>query len=339
MRTKKFIEKFDTEMNELIPDNKEQIKARLGIQEKPEKKHSFIFAKPLLAFSLVFLMVIGLTALFNGGNHKPDINVNNMGSVIKTKEDVYAYSALSTSTLLSKKQANTQSLSSVVTDDQLDKINYYVSMFDSLISEEGFKQVTEDNPDSNYSKYKTKMTVSVGDMNYVSYYNEEALNEEDEDEDEDEIETRLNGIMILDGEEYKIVGTKEIEADELEIKMMSIIDDNNYVKVEQEIENGEQEFLYEVKNNGVVEHSKIEIEQEENKELEIKLQLGENEDNAEIYEFKRKLENNIAYLEIEVYQGEDNLVEKIKVKTIIKSDGAKVNEYTFEDNSTKEVDD
>ena len=140
--------------------------------------------------------------------------------------------------------------------------------------------------------------------------------------------------MLMNDQEYKITGVKEIEEDEVEIEIISKINDLNYVKVTQEIENGEQEFKYEVMNNGVIEYSSIEIEKE-NDEVEVELQLGKDEENALIYKFERKDQ----VLEIEVYEGEDNLKEHFIVKTIIKEDGTKINKYIFDDNSEIEIDD
>ena len=63
MNNKQFEEKFSTELNDMIPDNKDIIKRRLGILEKERKPHHS-FAKPLLAFAMVLLLAFGLTTIF-----------------------------------------------------------------------------------------------------------------------------------------------------------------------------------------------------------------------------------------------------------------------------------
>ena len=56
MKDKKFIEMME---DELIPDNKDKIKARLGILET-KKHHNYSFVKPVLAFAMVFALAFGL---------------------------------------------------------------------------------------------------------------------------------------------------------------------------------------------------------------------------------------------------------------------------------------
>ena len=293
--------------------------------------------KSLGILSIALIAGLGLV----GCNKKSSLDIENMGSVIKTKQDVYAYGAFSATTLLANTGSETTTLANTtVTDEQLNKINQYIGMFEDLTSSEGFKQETVKNEDAAYASYETKMSVKAGDKNYVVYYNEAALDEKDEDEDEDEISTKLDGIMLMNDTEYTITGVKEIEEDEVEIEIVSKIDESNYVKVTQEIENDEQEFEYEVMKNGVVEYSSIEIEKENN-EVEVELQFGKDEESATIYEFKQQVnEDNSTKMEIEVYKGEDNLIEKIKVNTYIDPEtNQKINEYIFEDGTNKKLED
>ena len=196
------------------------------------------------------------------------------------------------------------------------------------------KQETVANTDEEYKEYETKMTVSYQDTSYVAYYNETPVDEKFDDFDE--VETKLDGIMLMNDVTYKISGTKEVEGDEIETTIKSYIDQNNWVVVEQSIENGEQEFEYHSKVNGVEEYSSVEIEMDKKNQVEVELQFAEDDDHALIYEFKKVTANSgNEIMHIDVYNGEDNLVEKIIVKTYINQEtGEKVNEYIFKDGSS-----
>ena len=60
MKNKKFIKMME---DELIPDNKDKIKERLGILET-KKQHNYSFVKPVLAFAMVFALAFGLFQFF-----------------------------------------------------------------------------------------------------------------------------------------------------------------------------------------------------------------------------------------------------------------------------------
>ncbi|MDY4788179.1 MAG: hypothetical protein SO253_02535 [Bacilli bacterium] len=282
--------------------------------------------------SLTLLMGLGLASCSSNENSS---SPSAGGSVIKTKEEVFAYSTFSSSALLSNSmQATTMLTKSEVTSEQIDKINNYINIFDGLVNGDGLKQETIVNTDEDYKEYETKMIVSYQDTNYVAYYNETPVN--DTDDDIDEVETTLDGIMLMNDITYKISGTKEVERDEIETTIKSYIDENNWVIVEQSIENGEQEFEYHTKVNGVEEYSSVEIEMDKKNQIEVELQFGKDDDKALIYEFKKVTANSgNEIMHIDVFNGEDNLVEKIIVKSYInKETGEKVNEYIFKDGSS-----
>ena len=324
--------------------------------------------------SMALVAGLGLVSCNKGDNNTS----KDMGSVIKTKEDVYAYSMFSSSTLLDNLSVpSVRSLaasSEAEKQAEIEKVDNYVKMFEGLLTSKGIDQKTEKNTDEEYKEYETKMTVVQSGKTYVSYMNETAKNEEDKDKEDDEeveIETLIDGIMFeLDADSkpvasYIIDGSKEIEKEvedgeteeELEIKMTSYLAEKNAEGKYEKVDGAKsvtvkQEFETETKEDGTVEKeqsfkytvkdgkgniindecSKIEIEEEKG-EIEISLQLGNNEDNAKIYEFTKKGEDE---LEVEVYEGEDNKVETIKIKFVKNEDGSVTHEYTFEDGSKLE---
>ena len=109
--------------------------------------------------------------------------------------------------------------------------------------------------ESDKDLYETKITyngqgLDNEEQTYIIYYKETIVNDDDKGKDKDEVETTLEGIAIVDGQEYKVFGEKEVEKDELEIELEIIFDKDNYVKISQEKENNKTEYEYEVVKNG-----------------------------------------------------------------------------------------
>ncbi|MDY4788178.1 MAG: hypothetical protein SO253_02530 [Bacilli bacterium] len=73
MKDKDFIKKLRSEVDLVVPDNKEIIKSRLGIYQV-KKGRNISYKKPLAALSLVFALVLGFIIF------KPNKNVNLIGT-------------------------------------------------------------------------------------------------------------------------------------------------------------------------------------------------------------------------------------------------------------------
>lgn len=99
------------------------------------------------------------------------------------------------------------------------------------------------------------------------------------DKDE-EVEYELNALAVIEGVEYEISGKKEVEYDddeeEIEIKFIVKLDEENYVVIKQEIEDDEIEYEYSVyQNKRKVSTLKFESEEENGKTV-VKLTTNEN---------------------------------------------------------------
>ena len=331
----------------------------------------------IVILSLALVAGVGLTGfgLVACAKANQQDQTQDMGSVIKSKEDVYAYSVFSSTSLLSNLDNGVSTLSNErnVTDEEIKKIDDYVEMFNGLLESKGIDQVTEENKDEAYSDYETKMTVKENGKTYVSYLNETAINEEDSDKDEEEINTSLKGIMFeidSEGNEvansyYIIEGSKEIENEteddesesELEIEMTSYLAEKNAdggfdkvngaktVTVKQEFETEtedgktekEQSFKYTVKdgNGNVIQDECSEIEIEEEND-EVSIDLTLGYDEDTAKIYE--FTKNGETLEVEVYEGEDNKVESMTIQTVVDENGNKKNVYVFEDESKVEID-
>lgn len=98
--------------------------------------------------------------------------------------------------------------------------------------------------------------------------------------DDEEIEYDIVALAVIDDVEYEVTGKKEVEVEddeeEVEIEFKVQLDENNYVKIEQEIEGDEAEYKYVVYRDGK-KYSSLSFEsEEENGKTHIKLTTTEN---------------------------------------------------------------
>lgn len=122
------------------------------------------------------------------------------------------------------------------------------------------------------------------------------------DQDED-VEYAIEGVAVVNDVEYEIVGSKEQDsenAEEFELELMIKFDEQNFVILEQEVEEGKEEYQYTVVENG---KNKYEFELElgqEKLELEIEVLEETEEGKAEKvkYSFKRKTINDTEFVVI-----------------------------------------
>lgn len=160
--------------------------------------------------------------------------------------------------------------------DGVNRIKDCISMFDGMI-DGGVKQSVSDNDGTKYPDYPLVMTIAVGNETFEMYYKEISTKTETEtDEDgtqETETSTVLGGIMLYNGNEYKVDGKKELETEgdesEYSVKFKTSVDDDNYVKiayeVEKELDESQISYKYEICRNGVKEEIELEYEEENGK--------------------------------------------------------------------------
>ena len=143
---------------------------------------------------------------------------------------------------------------------------------------------------------------------------------------EDEVEYDINALAVIDGVEYVVFGKKEVEEDdeEVEIKFIIKLDDENYVKVEQEIEEDEVEYKYDVYKGRRMEYSlKFESEEENGKTI-VKLSTTNEKGNMETYFFVKEDDKTVIRYQSRGYSytlivtasedAEGNIVYDYKVK-------------------------
>ena len=213
------------------------------------------------------------------------------------------------------------------------ELDRYMGLVESLLSDGGFSIVSQT---SDRAEYTEKTVVSYQDMEgnrlqYMMYYNQIQIPGDDDDDDDDwddwdEEETEENyaieGIMVIEGQEYAIHGEREIETErdemQAESKFRVTLGENRYMLVEQELESerneSEQSYSYSViENNRVVERSTFSYETEDG---ETELEMACYKDGkTDRFSFKRETEYGRERIRLYVGSGKDRQRYTVRIET------------------------
>ncbi len=250
-------------------------------------------------------------------------------------QDVLAMGMISATNYL---QDNDGTSLGAMTTATKETIIEYTSMFEEMLNG-AVAPVMSDvdkTTDATHNMYSKKLQITISSTTYTMFYNEVeegTQTEIDDDEIETETKTFIYGIVEYSAGEatatYNVVGSREIESEtkkdvvenEAELKLiftsdiLAITDSNSfdaidedslthYVKIEQELEEGEVEYKYTTKAGLTV--KTIEIEWNNNKsdlKLEVEVEDGNTYKKYEIkklsdnkYKVKLKTDNDKTYV-------------------------------------------
>ncbi len=198
----------------------------------------------------------------------------------------YDYSAVAGIGILKTEIDNGVSLQSAQVNQldqaQKDQIINSIAVSQNLTSEYFVKTevVVSDRAEYEYQYTVKTRDYTGGQEVYTFYYTQTDISDE-EDIRENEKEYRLNGLVILDGIEYQMVGEQEVEQGEMEYTFKILIDNNNYVIIEQETELNETEFEYTVYKGGKkVFSTEIEYEVDRKGNVEFEYELVDRQNNV-----------------------------------------------------------
>lgn len=278
---------------------------------------------------LVLLGLAGTIALASCSD-KNEINNSNNDNNVKFST-MYDYSAISGISMLNSNSSQLKMRNSL-TDVQKDKVINNFEIIEDLIA--GGITKSEEKP-SDLPEYETMYTISVNSINgevenYLYYYNETILKDDDDDDlfdfdDEEERESRLDGIVILDGVTYNMYGKKEIEGNEMEVEFKISLDNDTYVKVEQETENGEEEYQYTKYENGRrVYQTEMEVE-EKNHKVEFSFKEKDSNGITTYYKYDIVELDGKKYVRVHLNDGTENIEARLEVS--VDENGNRV--YTF----------
>ena len=300
-----------------------------------------------------------------GGSFNPGGN-GSFGE-LDTSEEIYGFSAASAGMLISA--MNDGSAASLATsaadatapdatapdtgvtepvtpvvDPVTEELDGYMALVESLLSDGGFTVTTEA---SDRADYDVKSVITYRDMHgntlgYTMYYNETLIPDFDDDDDDDddwedrfeqEEEYAIEGIMIIDGIEYRIHGERSTETEpgesEDETEFIVYLSDTRRMVVEQSVESEqgelEREYNYIVyEGRNVIERSTFEYENEMG---EIEIEMTHYKDGVStVFFFDRELVRGDEVIRIRV--GSAQSTEGYIVRLTENADGSV--SYTYE---------
>lgn len=298
---------------------------------------------------------------------KQDSNDVDAESKVITKlddlDDVYGLSTLTSVSLLAQNEesatltnqdANMINLAwNDVSEEEIEKINNYIGMFEVLLADEGV--LSSNIEDSDIEAYDYMMTIKVKNFlnevtTYLMYFNEIVVevNEElvlDDDEEDietsenvdeilenqsrkmnevrqfdrlkdkiDELSTRVEGIMVVGENTYDVVGTKIVHQSYIRTSFISMIDRRNYVVVTNTTNEDKGTFNYRVVMDGIIaSRSVVEIKDVENK-TEVRFRLIEDKELTE-YRFSKIIEENKEIIRIRIIEDMNVIDIKVFIET------------------------
>ena len=230
--------------------------------------------KKFLIFGLVAILCLPLSLCLVGCGKDEEPKTLDVNA-----KDIYAMSAATSVNYLKNKGVGSAGVKSatrpeMIQQNDVDSLKRCVSLFDGVISNNGIKQQIANNEelDENLRDYNFVMDITFPASSEVlkMYYNEIIISTETEIDDfkeEVEVSTRLEGVVVYDSVQYEVKGRREIEKEdneiEVSIEFVTYLDNANYIKVEQSVEDDEVEYEYTIYENGQkVQDVELEVEYE-----------------------------------------------------------------------------
>ncbi len=211
---------------------------------------------------------------------------NNTSKAFTSDRDLLAFYSLTSANILTDSSNqlvipeinNNETTPEVVETSSMINVNEYLTMIEAMFVEE--KPLVMNDESSDLSEYEFKVIFEARDLtgkksNYVIYYNQIEITEKDDDIFEEEKEYRLEGVAVIEGVNYQIKGEKELEGRETSLDITIKLDSQNYVVIEQEIDNNEQEYEYEVYKDGK-KYTSISFEVINGKTFEVEFMVRDN---------------------------------------------------------------
>jgi hypothetical protein len=250
--------------------------------------------------------------------------------LVDSNDDVITLSTLATSSLLPTLSDQTLSfgqetvllsdnalLETTEDDPVVDNIEPYIELVEQLLGSSDGINVTSGASDvEGYTDMMTFSTSGLGGatQTHVIHYNMTL-----EEEEDDESEFILEGILIMGGAQYTLLGEREVEDGEEEVEFTAKLDDANYVISEYKVEEDKVELEVTIVADAVVvSQTQVEIKEEED-ETKVELEFLDGENSGQ-YEFKFETEDGIQVLKIEYDTTIDGLTESGEITVSVTVD-------------------
>lgn len=187
--------------------------------------------------------------------------------------DIYSFAAVSSAQYLFEMESDLVTSSTILTSNisrpesisEADEKNLttYLGMFDEILQDDSISHTTSrvtSNDPERYHNYKNKMNITIPTITnqireYILYFTEtNTENNRDVQEHEVNISSTLTGKLVIIGDEYDVIGTREVEINEkgereTEIEFTTVSPSGNEVIVKQTIEEDEIEYEYHIEEH------------------------------------------------------------------------------------------
>lgn len=295
-----FITNLKEEVNNIeVIDRKKQIKYKYLNKEK--KSYKGFFKLGLSALTFLIILIVSIVSLST-----PTIPVKPI--ISSNVDESYAFELMAAANHLYTSDTSKLSLMKLsnknIEDVSKDIHSHFLTMRQLLVkSKVDFKVTTSEIVGYEYQMEINPIVNEGLSLKYTLYFNK-TLKEHDDDEEVYD----LDGVMIINNNEYRIIGTTEIEDDEVETEIKVILSNNSYFLIEQEKEEDEYEYVYmEYLDNKLI--SKYELSYEiDHNEIEVVIEIESIDIKGKI---KAKQKNNQMTLKVDLdsYKGEVKVTE------------------------------
>ncbi len=272
--------------------NSELSKNDSTVVAKLETDQSVMVFSALSSANVLDSDVVSLTSLndekplFNDRNNEVEIDMEKANSYLLMMENILADGGPIVSSETLSDRDDYEIMMTVSVKDLAGNVTSYTIYYSIILEDD----VLEEEVIEVETTEQLKEPAYRGDFDHQDGENEKTEHDDRHDKameqfknhkysrNEEEIEYQIHALAVINGVEYEVLGSKEIELDddEVEINFIVKLDENNYVKIEQEVEEDEVEYKYVVYKDGRKQTSMSFESEEENGSNIVKLTTEEN---------------------------------------------------------------
>ena len=333
-----------TEMKSSTPEVREKIdfnaiyQLHHGYKKVPWYKNFKIMAFPSVVVAAALIIFAILLTPSDTGLPLPNPTDPQKTLELSSKEEVYSISAMQAVTLLHQNASNGGTAFNQFTMlnttasaslNHFDQMSYYLNMLEPILLEEEARVFSIEESDLEDYAYKITYDTANHTFNeYTLYYNETEI---------DEKTFELEGIMVIEGVDYRLSGRYEDDDDTFKLELIAThpTQEDTYIELIQEIKNDEQVFEYIfVEDDEDVYESSLSIEFDED-EISAAVEF---ESEALEFEFEiiRPLteETYAFYIEYEIERGDDTEFEGVVEVRVNRTNNTYIFDVTTDDDET-----
>ncbi len=258
MKRKDILMKIKASAEKEMPEVFDKINLdKIVVEDKPERiKAGFNFRRAISVAMTSFVIIISAFLIYNFSIAP---NISN-ATPLENENEIIGFQTVSAASMLDIGSLTDMSftadsdsfmvLSTAVSsddevDEQMDIINSYLNMMETVLGKEdylSYQEIASDNPDyANEIQFKS-MDLNGNLIQYQIYYNKELSGDN----------YQINGIMVYNTETYNFSGYIDRNNVKTNSEFTAYLDGQNYVKVKNISTQSAQMFQYQIVQNGQI---------------------------------------------------------------------------------------